>query len=202
MANSQQSVVCDHVEPGMKLYLLMPCTNTYVLQPNDTCVSIEVENNYEIGDVRRYNPWVEFDCSNLHTTTSVYGHVICLGSKEGSSYTATAPIPGVTLGPGVHTGYVEGIVAPPSNATVADGTTLRCGKWHVAEGESCPAICIQEYITAALFLKANPSLNSADCTGSLVPGHAYCVGPNPGWKNPLLSPTSIPASSAMPVTRS
>lgn len=98
MANSQQSVVCDHVEPGMKLYLLMPCTNTYVLQPNDTCVSIEVENNYEIGDVRRYNPWVEFDCSNLHTTTSVYGHVICLGSKEGSSYTATAPIPGVKVG--------------------------------------------------------------------------------------------------------
>jgi hypothetical protein len=179
----------------MKLCIPMACTSTYLLQPNDTCVSIEAEQSYEIGDVRRYNPWVEFDCSNLQSTTGIHGHVICLGNQGGSTYTATAPIPGVTLGPGEHGGYVQGIVAPPSNATVADGTTLRCGKWHVAaEGESCPAICLQEHITSRLFLQANPSLDSADCTGSLNPGYAYCVGPNPAWENPLPSPVSLPAA--------
>lgn len=190
MANPRQSIICDNLTAGMQLCLPMPCSSIYTIKPNDTCTSIELNNDHRIGDVRRYNAWVEWDCTNLQVTTEVYGHVICMGIQ--GTYTATKPIPGVTLTPGESTGYIEGVVAPPANATVADRTTRRCGKWHVAtENESCAAICVKESLTSPLFLKVNPSLAKADCTGSLQPGYAYCVGPNPGWQTPLPEPTAV-----------
>lgn len=197
MANPTQSLICDGLDANMALCIPFPCDSTYVLQGNETCTSIEVAHNYRLGDVRRYNAWVSFDCRNLQPSTELYGHVICLG-PQGGTYTATAPIPGVTLSPGESTGYVETVAALPVNATVANGTTQRCGKWHVAiEGDSCASICVQESITSDLFLQVNPSLPSVtNCTGALVIGDAYCVGPNPGWETPLPSPTVLPDESS------
>lgn len=207
-------VVCDNIAANLALCLPLPCETTYVLKANDTCTSIELANNYRLGDVRRYNSWVSSDCSNLHKAVELYGSVLCLG-PQGGTYSSTAPIPGVTVSPVESTGYLQSIVPPPSNVTVANGTTLRCGKWHVAaDGDSCPSICIQESITVDLFLEVNPSLSSGlNCTESLVGGSAYCVGPNPGWQTPLPPPTAlplpdegvssspIPSSSALPTRR-
>ncbi|GFF63309.1 pectin lyase-like protein [Aspergillus lentulus] len=178
MANPAVSVVCGNIAAKLALCLPLPCETTYVLKANDTCTSIELANNYRLGDVRRYNSWVSWDCSNLHKSVGLYGGVLCLG-PQGGTYPSTAPIPRITVSPVGSTGYLQSIVPPPSNVTVANGTTLRCGRWHVAvDGDSCPSICIQESITADLFLEVNPSLSSGlDCTGSLVRGSAYCVGP-------------------------
>ncbi|KAJ5710984.1 hypothetical protein N7488_005140 [Penicillium malachiteum] len=200
MANNRQLVICDNLTPDMDLCLLMSCASTYTLQSNDTCTSIETSGDQEIGDVRKYNSWVEWDCSNLQSSTDFWGHVICLGT-QGGTYNATAPVPGVTLAPEQNTGYSNLRVAPPSNATVAEGTTLKCGVWHVAaKGETCAQICVQESITSALFVEVNPSLTSSNCSDGLVVGNAYCVGPNSGWSISSNSTTSIstPGSSSLP----
>ncbi|KAJ5613709.1 hypothetical protein N7528_007363 [Penicillium herquei] len=200
MANNRQLVICDNLTPDMDLCLPLSCASTYTLQSNDTCASIETSGSQEIGDVRKYNSWVEWDCSNLQSSTDFWGHVICLGT-QGGTYTATAPVPGVTLAPEQSTGYSNLRVAPPSNATVAEGTTLKCGIWHVAaKGETCSQICVQESITSALFVQVNPSLTSSNCSDGLVVGNAYCVGPNSGWSISSNSTTSIstPGSSSLP----
>lgn len=188
MANPRHSVACANVPVDIELCLPLPCQTTYLLRDTDTCVSIEMANKYRLGDVRKYNTWVSWDCTNLQSSIEVYGRVLCMGA-QGGSHTATAPIPGVTLNPGGSgTGYVGGQVAPSADAAgVAPGTTLRCGKWHIAAaGETCAAICTLGPLTSGLFLEVNPSLEPGTaCSSSLMPGNAYCIGPNWGWDRPL-----------------
>lgn len=194
MANNRQLVICSNLTAGMDLCLPSSCAPTYLLQSNDTCTSIELAGGYDLGDVRKYNSWVEWDCANLQPSTDFWGRVICLGS-QGGTYTATAPVSGVTLAPGASTGYSDLLVAPPSNATVAEGTTLKCGKWHVAaKDETCTQICVQESLTSRLFTTVNPSLSTSNCSASLVVGNAYCVGPNSGWSISYNSTNSISSS--------
>jgi hypothetical protein len=97
------------------------------MQNYDTCKSIESANVLSPGDVRQYNSWVEFDCSNLQSSTESFGRILCLG-VEGGNYTAIAPIPGVTLSLGKTTGHAQTAVDTPSDATVAEGSTLECGR--------------------------------------------------------------------------
>ncbi|RHZ63004.1 hypothetical protein CDV55_105196 [Aspergillus turcosus] len=206
MANSRQPMTCSKLFADMDLCLPESCVSVYAMQgTNQTCTSIELANSYPLGSVRKYNSWVEWDCSNLQSTTEAFGHVLCFG-VQGAPYTATAPVPGVTVSPGASTGYSDSIVDPPSNATVADGTTLKCGKWHVAaDGESCAQICLQESITSTLFLQVNPSLSSgSDCSAALVTGYAYCVAPNPRWADGASSSVvvSTTSSSSTPTSTS
>jgi hypothetical protein len=57
-------------------------------------------------------------------------------------------------------------------------------------------ICAKEVIYFGLFLEVNPSLNLNDCTGSLVVGMTYCVGPVVGWQyDPIIDP-EVPESSS------
>ncbi|KAL3443738.1 hypothetical protein BJX65DRAFT_298093 [Aspergillus insuetus] len=192
MSNSRYLISCNNLNPDMELCLPETCASVYTMQTNDTCRSIERTNSYLSGTVRKYNSWVSWDCSNLQSSTDVYGHVLCIG-VQGGTFTATAPIPGVTLSPGTSTGYADTVVDPPSNATVAEATTLKCGRWHVAvSDETCAMICVQERLTSTLFMKVNPSLSSNDCSASLVPGYAYCVGPTSGWDADLSRQYPLP----------
>lgn len=76
------------------------------------------------------------------------------------------------------TGYSDSIVAATSNATIIEGSTLRCGKWFTATlDDSCASICVESGITLSFFLEINPSLTSVDCTSSLVVSDIYYVGP-------------------------
>ncbi|KAI3194501.1 CAZyme family GH55 [Penicillium roqueforti] len=205
MANNRQLMVCNDLTAEMDLCIPSSCASTYTLKSNDTCTSIESSGLRQRGDVRKYNSWVEWDCSNLQTSTDFWGHIICLG-VQGGTYTATASIPGVTLAPEESTGYSNSRVAPPANATAAEGTTLKCGKWRVAvKGETCAQICLQESITPSLFVGVNPSLASSNCSDGLIVGNAYCVGPNPGWSfsnstTSLSTQGRTPGSSSMPVS--
>ncbi|KAL6229017.1 pectate lyase superfamily protein-domain-containing protein [Aspergillus navahoensis] len=196
MANSRHLMICDNLPADMDLCLPTSCSGTYQLKSNDTCSSIERASFYAPGTVRKYNAWVAWDCSNLQTTTEAWGHVICL-EGQGGNYTATAPIPGVTLAPGEgNSGYSGSVVDPLSNATVAEGTSLKCGKWYMpAEDKSCARICLAESITFALFTQVNPLLQGEDCSAALVVGNAYCVAPNPGWAG---SQPPVASSSAVP----
>ncbi|OGM39526.1 hypothetical protein ABOM_012090 [Aspergillus bombycis] len=176
---------CKDIPAGIELCLPFTCEPTYTLKDGDTCVSIEksLGLDYAAGyNVRKYNPWLTRDCSNLQEASNeVYGKVLC-GAPQGGTSTGTAPPVGVTSLP--QTGD-DTESPPPTNATVPEGTTLRCARWHVVADqeakETCTKICVKESIDWELFLKANPSLTIGVCDEKLVVGNAYCVGPIAGF---------------------
>ncbi|KAL3445147.1 hypothetical protein BJX65DRAFT_310297 [Aspergillus insuetus] len=184
--------------PNQKLYIPLSCQYTHVLQDDDTCDSIEGANFETMIDpttgrpfaLRDLNPWIDPFCTNLHDRSTAHGRVLCLTPPCGVYvYNPSATNPGYGYGYGHdpnddHLGYGSYRAEPPENTTVAEGTTMRCGRWHTArEGETCPAICVQARITHPLFVAVNPSLesDSVACSGSVVPGVTYCTAPLRGW---------------------
>lgn len=178
---------CKDIQVGTKLCMPIQCETVYTIKGEDSCTSIEKAQGVGYKDgttLRKYNPWINYDCSNLHIVSDVaYGHVICLTPQSGAS-NATAP-PYDPTSPGSADGYVIPQIEPPKNSTVAEGTTTRCGKWHVVTNEAlqetCTTICIQSKIPWGLFLDVNPSLGPDKCSDQLVAGNAYCVGPTYSW---------------------
>ncbi|KAI1073144.1 hypothetical protein LB507_009102 [Fusarium sp. FIESC RH6] len=74
--------------------------------------------------------------------------------------------------------YADKAVNPPAGAILAEGTVRTCGRWHtVKRYEDCARILVSNNITLAVFAYVNPSVSPTNCTGSLVEGHTYCVGP-------------------------
>ncbi|KAJ5231283.1 uncharacterized protein N7469_005871, partial [Penicillium citrinum] len=178
---------CNNIPSGTKLCIPFQCSHIYNLQSNDTCSSIEIAQNVGYQDgltLKKYNPWLNNQCTNLHMNSDVaYGHVICLGPQAGNS-TGDAPDTDTTT-PDYSDGYTIPEIPPPDNVPVANGTTLRCGKWHVVTNkqlqETCTTICVQESIPWSLFLEVNPSLSAESCNSKLLVGTAYCAGPTYGW---------------------
>ncbi|KAJ4129863.1 hypothetical protein NW768_006833 [Fusarium equiseti] len=74
--------------------------------------------------------------------------------------------------------YADKIVYPPTDAILAERTVKACGRWHtVREEDDCARILVPNNITLSLFTYVNPSVSSTNCTGSLIVGQTYCVGP-------------------------
>lgn len=210
MQNQALIPSCASVPAGVSLCIPVTCT-TYQVQANDTCWGIEAAMNLMPGAVQQYNPWIDSECDKLEILTDWYGKSICIGPQGGrSTATPTTTIqpsqtPGngsIPSGPGSGTGgvgpgYYRNVVSPPEGVTVAKGTTLNCGKWHVVEsGPDCGDICLAEGIPYNLFMAVNPSLSMDDCPGSLIPATALCVGPTPEWNQPpLLNTTSVPTGT-------
>jgi hypothetical protein len=180
MGNQDLILDCSSLSAGLKLCLPLTCEKTYSIEPVDNCTTIEYAYSLKTGDVRKYNPWVSYDCDNLQVASMIYGTNICL-SPQGGEHTGTSPTDGSTT-PSPSTGYVYDMVAPPSNATLAEGTTLNCGVWYEAKtGDSCVSICGENSITHAVFVLVNPSLDSTDCSKTLQTGKTYCAGPTYTW---------------------
>ncbi|KAJ3952539.1 hypothetical protein N0V92_011011 [Colletotrichum tropicale] len=180
---------CYSIDIGSKLCLPPACSLTWVVQPDDTCASIEYNITMTtvtsvLGNIQKYNRWVDRDCTNLHTgADGTFGHVLCL-SPENGEYAANATAPGDTTIPGTAPGYSSYISAPPADATVAEGTTLNCGVWHVAAVEdTCSTISFGSGTTITIFMEVNPSLGTeiAGCTERLQEGNAYCGLPHVVW---------------------
>jgi hypothetical protein len=184
---NQDLVDCSHIPGGLNLCLPLRCAETYTLRPTDTCDIIGAAHGLVDSQLKAYNPWINWDCSNLNISTIVLGSVICL-SPQGGKYASNSTGLQDTVYPGLRTGYSSEGSSPPENVTIAAGTTIYCGKWHVAmDGETCASICIRERITSSLFLEVNPSLKSSDCSSSLNQGLGYCVGPMAFWNSTMIS---------------
>ncbi|KAH1738843.1 hypothetical protein KXX09_004297 [Aspergillus fumigatus] len=198
MGNQDQIYNCSKIEANLNLCLPLPCGQTYVLQPDDTCTSIESATSLQVGDLRAFNPWISFACDNLHIASKIYGKTLCL-TPQGGVHNSSAPNNGSSTTPSFSDGYVYATTLPPTNATIAEGSTTNCGRWHEArENETCAAICVEEGITSPLFLAVNPSLNPVDCTSSLRMAWTYCVGPTYTWN--LTFPDDDPTSSSSNIT--
>ncbi|KAL3483769.1 pectate lyase superfamily protein-domain-containing protein [Aspergillus germanicus] len=185
-ANTDQITNCGAVNPGRELRIPLMCDRLYVLDDEGTCESIEHATAIAPGDLRAYNPWINYFCDDLVPTVWIHGRILCL-SPQGGQYNVINPIPGVVVAPGETTGYSGMVVAPPKGTTLAEGTTIYCGKWYtVTSGEeTCAAVCSSTGITADLFRAVNPSLAGErleDCTGLMKVGLTYCVAPIWGWE--------------------
>ncbi|KAI3538503.1 hypothetical protein CSPX01_09431 [Colletotrichum filicis] len=180
---------CFNIEAGSKLCIPPPCTLTWVIQPDDTCASIEYNLTMTavtpvLGNTQKYNRWVDKNCENLHiASAATFGHVLCMSPPDGA-YAGNDTVNGDTTTPTNAPGYSEEIIDPPAGATVADGTTVYCGSWHVAAvNDTCSTIAFSSGTTITLFLEVNPSLGTevAGCTEKLVQGNAYCGLPFVVW---------------------
>jgi hypothetical protein len=184
-ANTDQIINCTSVNAGSDLCIPLTCDTVYVLDDEDTCELIEFATEIDIGGLRAYNPWINYFCDNLVSTVWIHGRILCL-SPQGGLYNVTDPSPGVVVAPSGVTGYLNMVVPASNGSTLADGTTIYCGKWYTISSteDTCAAICSSTGITADLFREVNPSLAGVkleDCTGLLEVGLTYCVAPIWGW---------------------
>jgi hypothetical protein len=51
---------CTDVTPGLDLCIPPTCDTLYILQANDTCLSIEIKQNRDLGTVKKYNSWIDY----------------------------------------------------------------------------------------------------------------------------------------------
>lgn len=149
---------CDSIAAGTSLCLPPSCALTWTIQANDTCFSIEYNITATtmvsaLGNIRKYNRWVSQDCANLHTASDgAFGHFLCLAPQNGE-FTSNGSIAGDTTIPANSPGYSSYISDPPEGVTVADGTTMQCGTWHVATAnDTCSSIAFSSGTTISIFM--------------------------------------------------
>ena len=163
---------CSSISAGVSICLPLEC-KTYVRKEDQDCLGVQLSTNVRISKIQQYNPWISSDCKNIKSASLTYGNVLCL-SATGGEYTGTT---NNTRPDRTNEQYTHEVKAPPEGSEVAQGTTLECGRWHVAKkGENCAGIT-QNFISASLFRWVNPSLRGGDCSGKLVAGRSYCTGP-------------------------
>ncbi|KXJ84885.1 pectate lyase superfamily protein-domain-containing protein [Microdochium bolleyi] len=176
--------ICANIPAGQRLCMPPKC-NVHTVKDGETCLLIEALNLLEIDSIRANNPWLDRFCSNLQSTRRILGSVICL-SPPGGSFTPGTPsntsvgIPGHGSGHG-GTGYYDKVAPVPDGvAGIAPGTAKSlCGAWAVVApaNDTCAAICRRSGITVDMLRRLNPSIpRDVDCTASLQPNVAYCVG--------------------------
>ncbi|KAJ4177603.1 hypothetical protein NW755_013757 [Fusarium falciforme] len=170
---------CSNLDAGTKLCLSLEC-ETYTRQKDESCVDIYIKTGVSLSSIKQYNPWLTRDCRNIESASKTYGNILCI-SPVGGEFESNVNKSRGAGGFGPTSEYTDQATAPPGNAKLAEGTTDRCGRWHVVkQGESCASVT-QSFITASVFRMVNPSLLGGDCSEKLIPGRAYCTGPVRGW---------------------
>ncbi|KAI8676052.1 Glucan 1,3-beta-glucosidase [Fusarium keratoplasticum] len=170
---------CSNLDAGTKLYLSLEC-KTYTRQKDESCVDIYIKTGVSLSSIKQYNPWLTRDCSNIESASKTYGNILCI-SPVGGEFESNVNKSRGAGGFGPTSEYTDKATAPPGNAKLAEGTTDKCGRWHVVkQGESCASVT-QSFITASVFRMVNPSLLGGECSEKLIPGRAYCTGPVRGW---------------------
>jgi hypothetical protein len=168
---------CDDIVPGVVICLPLQCA-TYTMLATDDCVAITAATGLLEDDIRRFNPWIDFGCSNIKKATLTYGKILCK-SPPGGEFTYEGDD---TKTDPAHGEYADEIATPPAGATVAPGTTTRCGRWYKAkDGDNCATITTQNFIGVDLFRRVNPSLQGGVCSDHIVMGLTYCAGPTIDW---------------------
>lgn len=179
---------CNEPAPGTEICLPLACATTYTVQEGESCVAVGVSEGASWRQIVDWNTGLDSRCTNLWSTNPFWGRVICVsapgGPLDSSPGNGTQPGNGGIGGPGGSgDGYADEIVDPPAGATVAPGTTLRCGQFiQATEGEGCNIFLARAGVPMGLFLDANPSLgSSAECSSNLVAGTWYCLHPHRYW---------------------
>lgn len=123
--------------------------NTYTVQTNDTCDSIQKAYGINYAQILAWNPQFDLTCGNIDVTV---GLEICV-SSPGRNY--TSPIESATT-----TVMASATTAAPVPTNAASGSTANCGNWYeAAKGDYCNQIIIRYGISLVDFLILNPEVN-------------------------------------------
>lgn len=86
LANQNTLATCgtkDPIPSGTKLCIPPSCSRVYQVEGNSTCSDIKIRiialPDIRVGDVRKYNRWVNVDYTNMDAVRASYGSTICLG---------------------------------------------------------------------------------------------------------------------------
>ncbi|KAJ4230740.1 hypothetical protein NW757_013954 [Fusarium falciforme] len=173
---------CGSIPAGTELCLPLACARLVKYSQKSNCTAIEKNEGLSPGSLRRFNPWINRECSNLNSGGNSFGWILCAEPQDGEMPQFGAGDDTVTPHPS--SDYTAFPVNPPNNATAAQDTTTQCGRWHVTEeGDTCASICMSTGIHISLLLAANPSLGKEflECSAKLVVERAYCTGPTYDW---------------------
>ncbi|VUC34340.1 unnamed protein product [Clonostachys rosea] len=64
---------CSGIADRTKLCLPLACASLVKYAKNDTCTGLEREGKLCFGDLRRFNPWINFECNNLEAGGKAFG---------------------------------------------------------------------------------------------------------------------------------
>ncbi|KAF5556289.1 pectate lyase 1 [Fusarium napiforme] len=177
--NNHDILDCYDMVEDVPICLPFRC-NTYQVKENDTCTSVSESLGITIKDFISLNPWIRNDCGFFPSGTITLGKFVCTTPSDGL-YNRT-----ISKSDPADSNYADEVVPRPENADPAANS--ECGRWYtVEEGDDCLSVLGQHDMSLSLFTAANPSISPINCTASLIPGQAYCVGPT---KNAL--PESYP----------
>lgn len=179
---------CDDIPAETELCLPQSCGALWTVQEAETCFDIKSSWGLTTDVLLDWNAGL--NCSKLHT--GLWGNTLCV-LPPGGDYISNTNSTG-SLDPWDYgDGYLDDVVDPPENAMIADGTTLNCGGWYVAEEDvACVDICMEEKVVFSLFIDVNPSLRNGTCDSDLVVGNTYCVHPASTWNETLTDPSTSP----------
>ncbi|CVL01426.1 uncharacterized protein FPRN_11573 [Fusarium proliferatum] len=167
--NNPDILQCYDMVEGVPICLPFQC-NTYQVKENDTCTSVSEYLGITIKDFISLNPWIRDDCNDFPSATVYLGKFVCTTPSDGH-YNRTASESDST-----DSSYADEVIPRPENASPT--ANQECGRWYTVEkGDDCLSVLDQHDISLSLFTAANPSISPRNCTTSLIPGQAYCVGP-------------------------
>jgi hypothetical protein len=139
-------------------------------------------------------------CGNMwNASENAYGHTLCLSPQNGQ-HTRRGSTSPTTADSKTGNGYsYTGRIPPPENSRVAQGTTMSCARWHVAQkDDACVDMTLVGPTTIDIFLRVNPSLGKdiATCSTNIVANNAYCVLPTYNWDIVDSMTTTVPSTTA------
>ncbi|KAG4274882.1 hypothetical protein FPRO04_08890 [Fusarium proliferatum] len=167
--NNPDILQCYDMVEDVPICLPFQC-NTYQVKENDTCTSVSEYLGITIKDFISLNPWIRDDCNDFPSAAVYLGKFVCTTPSDGHYNQTTSEFDPTD------SSYADEVIPRPENASPA--ANQECGRWYtVEEGDDCLSVLGQHHISLSLFTAANPSISPKNCTASLIPGQAYCVGP-------------------------
>jgi hypothetical protein len=91
LANSNILSNCSNIAAGQRLCLPHSCSKTYTVKPGDSCDLIELRGDLWYGTLRKYNAWLNADCSNLQSGIKNMGNVLCITATAVEDLNLTPP---------------------------------------------------------------------------------------------------------------
>ncbi|KAF4496206.1 pectate lyase 1 [Fusarium agapanthi] len=167
--NNPDILNCYDMVEDVPICLPFQC-NTYQVEENDTCTSVSESLGITINDFISLNPRIRDGYRFFPSETITLGKFICTTPSDGH-YNRIINKSGPT-----DSYHADEAIPRPDNSSLA--ANEECGRWYtVVEGDDCLSVLGQHDISLSLFTAANPSISPRNCTTSLIPGQAYCVGP-------------------------
>ncbi|EEU35716.1 uncharacterized protein NECHADRAFT_87984 [Fusarium vanettenii 77-13-4] len=74
---------CGSIPAGTELCLPLACARLVKYSQKSNCTAIEKNEGLSPGSLRRLNPWINRECSNLNSGGNSFGRILCAEPQDG-----------------------------------------------------------------------------------------------------------------------